>query len=163
MNDQIRVPQVRVIDERGQQLGVYQTTAALQLAQERELDLVEVSPLAQPPVCKIVDYGQLRYETNKKERKQKGKQKKTEVKGIRLSTTISEHDIGVRVEQAKKFLVKGHKVQIELLLRGRQKMHPEIGKEVIRKFITILVDVAVVESPIAQQGGKISAILMAKK
>lgn len=163
MNDQIRVPQVRVIDERGQQLGVYQTTAALQLAQERELDLVEVSPLAQPPVCKIVDYGQLRYETNKKERKQKGKQRKTEVKGIRLSTTISEHDIGVRVEQAKKFLEKGHKVQIELLLRGRQKMHPEIGKEVIRKFITILADVAVVESPIAQQGGKISAILMAKK
>lgn len=163
MNDQIRVPQVRVIDERGQQLGVYQTTAALQLAQERELDLVEVSPLAQPPVCKIVDYGQLRYETNKKERKQKGKQRKTEVKGIRLSTTISEHDIGVRVEQTKKFLEKGHKVQIELLLRGRQKMHPEIGKEVIRKFITILADVAVVESPIAQQGGKISAILMAKK
>lgn len=163
MNEYIRVPQVRVIDEKGEQLGVFDTAAALQLARERELDLVEVSPIAQPPVCKIVDYGQLRYEANKKERKQKGKQKKTEVKGIRLSTTIGDHDIQVRVEQAKKFLEKGNKVQIELLLRGRQKMHPEIGKDVINKFVALLAQIAAVESPISQQGGKLSAILMSKK
>ncbi|EKD76061.1 MAG: hypothetical protein ACD_43C00237G0004 [uncultured bacterium] len=163
MNEQIRVPQVRVIDEHGAQLGVLDTRNAIQMALERELDLVEVSPVAQPPVCKIVDYGQLRYEANKKERKHKGKQKKTEVKGIRLSLTISDHDIEVRVGQATKFLEKGNKVQIELLLRGRQKIHPEIGRVVVNKFIGLLTTVAVVESPISQQGGKISAIIMPKK
>lgn len=152
-----------MIDEHGAQLGVLDTRTAIQMAIERELDLVEVSPVAQPPVCKIVDYGQLRYEANKKERKHKGKQKKTEVKGIRLSLTISDHDIAVRVGQAQKFLEKGNKVQIELLLRGRQKMHPEIGREVVNKFIGLLAESAVVESPISQQGGKISAIIMAKK
>lgn len=157
------MPQVRVIDEHGAQLGVLDTKVAIQMALERELDLVEVSPVTQPPVCKIVDYGQLRYEANKKERKHKGKQKKTEVKGIRLSLTISDHDIEVRVGQAKKFLEKGNKVQIELLLRGRQKIHPEIGREVVNKFIALLAEVAVVESPIGQQGGKISAIIMPKK
>jgi len=163
VNEQIRVPQVRVIDEHGAQLGVLDTRNAIQMALERELDLVEVSPVAQPPVCKIVDYGQLRYEANKKERKHKGKQKKTEVKGIRLSLTISDHDIEVRVGQATKFLEKGNKVQIELLLRGRQKIHPEIGRVVVNKFIGLLTTVAVVESPISQQGGKISAIIMPKK
>jgi len=154
---------VRVIDEKGNQLGVMATSAAIALAHDRELDLVEVSPVAVPPVCKIVNYGQLRYEANKKERKQKGKQKKTEVKGIRLSTTISEHDVNVRVDQATKFMSKGNKVQVELLLRGRQKAHPEIGREVIQKFIQLLASVSAVESPISQQGGKLSAILMPKK
>lgn len=154
---------MRVIDEKGNQLGVMATSAAIALARDRELDLVEVSPVAVPPVCKVVNYGQLRYEANKKERKQKGKQKKTEVKGIRLSTTISEHDINVRVDQATKFMSKGNKVQVELLLRGRQKAHPEIGREVIQKFIQLLASVSAVESPISQQGGKLSAILMPKK
>lgn len=163
MNDQIRVPQVRVIDNAGTLLGVMSTTEAMRLAAERGLDLVEVSPLAQPPVCKIVDYGQLRYEANKKERKQRGKQKKTEVKGIRLSTTIGDHDVSVRVKQASKFLEEGNKVQIELLLRGRQKAHPEIGRGVVQNFITQLATVATVESPVSQQGGKITAIVMPKK
>jgi translation initiation factor IF-3 len=157
------VPQVRVIDAAGEMLGVMATAEALRLARERELDLVEVSPIAQPPVCKIVDFGQLKYEANKKERKQRVKQKKTEVKGIRLSTTIGEHDIGVRVKQARKFLEEGNKVQIELLLRGRQKAHPEVGKDVVLRFMEQLLDVAVIESSIGMQGGKVSAILMPKK
>lgn len=163
INEQIRVPEVRVIDEKGNQLGVMATSAAIALARERELDLVEVSPVATPPVCKVVNYGQLRYEANKKERKQKGKQKKTEVKGIRLSTTISEHDVSVRVDQATKFMSKGNKVQVELLLRGRQKAHPEIGREVIQNFIKLLASVSAPESPIGQQGGKLSVVLMPKK
>lgn len=154
---------MRVIDEKGNQLGVMATSAAIALARERELDLVEVSPVATPPVCKVVNYGQLRYEANKKERKQKGKQKKTEVKGIRLSTTISEHDVSVRVDQATKFMSKGNKVQVELLLRGRQKAHPEIGREVIQNFIKLLASVSAPESPIGQQGGKLSVVLMPKK
>lgn len=152
-----------MIDEQGQQLGVLTTVDAIRRAKERELDLIEVSPLANPPVCKFVNYGQFRYEVKKKERKQKIKQHKTEIKGIRLSTTISEHDTLVRVEQAKKFFDKGNKVHIELLLRGRQKMHPEIGREVMEKFMTSLNTIALVESPISQQGSKLSALLMPKK
>lgn len=163
MNEQIRLPQIRVIDDAGSLLGLMSTTEALRLAAERGLDLVEVSPLAQPPVCKIVNYGQLRYEANKKERKQRGKQKKTEVKGIRLSSTIGDHDVSIRLKQASKFLEEGNKVHIGLLLRGRQKAHPEIGRDVVQNFINQLADVATVESPVAQQGGKISAIVMPKK
>ena len=144
-------------------LGIMSTAEALRLAREKERDLVEISPIAQPPVCKIVDFGQLKYEANKQERKQRVKQKKTEVKGIRLSTTIGEHDIDVRVKQARKFLEDGNKVQIELLLRGRQKAHPEIGKDVVLQFMEHLLDVAAIESSISLQGGKVSAILMPKK
>lgn len=144
-------------------LGVMATTEALRIARERDLDLIEISPIAQPPVCKIIDFGQLKYEANKQERKQRVKQKKTEVKGIRLSTTIGEHDIAVRVKQAKKFLEDGNKVQIELLLRGRQKAHPEIGKDVVMQFMEHLLDIASIESNISLQGGKVSAILMPKK
>ncbi len=154
---------MRVIDAAGEMLGVMTTAEALRLAREKEVDLVEVSPVANPPVCKIIDFGQLKYEANKKERKQRVKQKKTEVKGIRLSTTIGDHDLGVRAKQAKKFLEEGNKVQIELLLRGRQKAHPEIGRDVVLKFMELLLDVAVIESTISLQGGKVSAILMPKK
>ena len=139
------------------------TAEAIRTARERGLDLIEVSPLANPPVCKFVNYGQFRYEVQKKERKQKIKQHKTEIKGIRLSTTISEHDTLVRVERAKKFLDKGNKVHVELLLRGRQKMHPEIGRGVMEKFMISLNTMAVIESPISQQGNKLSALLMPKK
>ncbi|MFA6388902.1 MAG: translation initiation factor IF-3 [Patescibacteria group bacterium] len=163
VNEQIRAPQVRVISEIGDLLGVMSASAALIEARSRGFDLVEVSPIANPPVCKIVNYGQLRYENRKKEQRQKSKQKSTEVKGIRLSTTISEHDTAVRVEQAKKFFSKGNKVQVELLLRGRQKAHPEIGAEVVNKFIKSLDTVAIVESPIKRQGGKFISLLTPKK
>lgn len=139
------------------------THEAIRRAHEIGLDLVEVQPLAQPPVCKFVDYGQLQYERKKKERQQRSKQKKTEVKGLRLSITISDHDLGIRVEQAKKFLSKGHKVQAELQLRGRQKAHPEIGKEVVDRFLTGLENDCVIESPCAQKGGKFIVLIGAKK
>jgi translation initiation factor IF-3 len=163
VNEQIRAPQVQVISETGALLGIMSAGAALIEARNRGFDLVEVSPIANPPVCKIINYGQLRYENRKKEQRQKSKQKSTEVKGIRLSTTISEHDTAVRVEQAKKFFSKGNKVQVELLLRGRQKAHPEIGAEVVNKFIQALNAVAVVESPIKRQGGKFISLLTPKK
>lgn len=139
------------------------TVEALQQAKERELDLVEVSPLANPPVCKYVNYGQLVYEKNKRERKQKAKQKKIEVKGIRLSTTIGDHDFNIRIAQAQKFLEKGNKVQVELLLRGRQKAHPELGADMVKKFIAALAEIAAVESPMNKQGGKFIVLLTSKK
>ena len=162
-NEYIRSKEVRVIDENGNQLGVLATSEALSQAQSRGLDLVEVSPLAKPPVCKYVNYGQLQYEQNKKERKQKSQQKKTEVKGIRLSTTIGEHDIEIRRDRAKKFIEKGHKIQIELLLRGRQKAHPEIGKEVVQKFIDSLNEYVIVESPVIRKGSKFISLIAPKK
>ncbi len=124
---------------------------------------MEVSPIAKPPVCKFVDYGQLQYEQKKKARQQKGKQKKTEIKGIRLSTTIGEHDLGIRQKQATKFLEKGHKVQLELRLRGRQKAHPEIGADVMNKFIEGLSEVSSVETPTQRKGGKFTAMITPKK
>lgn len=139
------------------------TAQALADAQSRELDLVEVSPVAKPPVCKYVNYGQLIYEQNKKDRKQKSKQKKTETKGIRLSTTIGDHDLKVRQGQAEKFLEKGHKIQVELMLRGRQKAHPEIGQQVVKTFIDSLAGDIVVESPVARKGSKFIALVAPKK
>lgn len=139
------------------------TEDALRMAQERGLDLVEVSPVAKPPVCKIVDFGQLQYEQNKRDRKQKSKQRKTETKGIRLSTTIGEHDMNVRVQQARKFVSKGHKIQVELMLRGRQKAHPEVGEGVMKKYIEALAEDTSVESAVARKGGKFIALLAPKK
>lgn len=154
---------MRVIGSRGEQLGVLPIAEAIAEAKAKNLDLVEVSPVANPPVCKIVDFGQLQYEQKKKDRLQRSKQKKTETKGLRVSTTISDHDLEVRVNQATKFLTKGNKVQVELLLRGRQKAHPEIGQEVVQRFIDALEDVATVESPIERKGSKFIALLSAKK
>lgn len=132
-------------------------------AQEKGLDLVEVQPLAEPPVCKYVNFGQLQYERRKKERQQKSKQKKTEIKGIRLSTTIGDHDRQIRLDRALKFLDKGHRVQIELRLRGRQKAHPEIGMDVMQKFIEDLSSQATIESTPKQKGGRFVALISPKK
>ncbi|MFH1536944.1 MAG: translation initiation factor IF-3 [Patescibacteria group bacterium] len=133
-NQEINVPEVRLIGEQNEQFGVVTTHEAIGKAQDLGLDLVEVSPKADPPVCKLVDFGKMKYEQEKKERKEKAKQKKIELKGIRLSVHIGDHDFETRLKQANKFLTKGNKVKIELLLRGRQKAHPELGEEMIKKF-----------------------------
>jgi translation initiation factor IF-3 len=137
-NNQIRVPEVRVIDETGAQLGIMKTSDALALAQERELDLVEVSPQARPPVVKIVNFDKLRYHQKKLEQQQKKKVKKIDVKGIRLSLRISEHDLSIKAKKANEFLQEGHKVKVDLLMRGREQAHPEMGFEVVKKFLTFI-------------------------
>jgi translation initiation factor IF-3 len=137
INNQIRARQVRVIDEAGKQLGVVSLEEALRMAQERNLDLIQVTEKVEPPVCKIMDYGKYLYREEKKERETK-KQKGGEVKGIRLSFGISSHDLEVRVHQAEKFLKEGNKVRIELILRGREKAHLDFAKEKIKKFLETL-------------------------
>lgn len=134
-NDRIRAEQVRVVDDQGQMLGVIQTAKAIALAQEKELDLVEVSPLADPPVCKILDYGQFKYQKEKEARKQKAQSKEVEVKVIRLSVRIGDHDLEVRQNQAGKFLDRGDKVRVELPMRGREKAHQDVAREVVERFI----------------------------
>lgn len=163
-NTEIRAEEVRVIGDDGTQYGVIPFQDALGLAGEKNMDLVEVSPLADPPVCKIMDFGRLQYEQDRQQRKAKSMSKRAgELKGIRLSVTIGDHDLGVRVKNGQKFLDKGNKLKIELQLRGRQKAHPELAKETIDRYIELLERNTVVEQPVKRQGGRFSAIVSTKK
>lgn len=164
INQYIRVPEVRLIDENGQNVGIVETQKAIALAQEGGLDLVEVSPLAQPPVAKIIDFSKMKYKEEKERRKEKAKQKKIEVKGIRLSLRISEHDKEIRLNQAKKFLDQENKIRIGLILKGREKQHLSLAKEIVNKFIDSLNQLIpiMIEHPLNIQGGKLS-VLVAKK
>lgn len=135
VNEHIRIPRVLVIDENGNSLGELNTYEALEIAKSKELDLIEVSPNANPSVCKIGDFGKFQYTQAKQTRQQKAKQKKTETKGIRLGVRTDAHDLGFKKKQAEKFLEKGHKVKIELRLRGREKAHQDLAKKNLQEFI----------------------------
>lgn len=139
-----------------------ETYRAVQLARERDLDLVEVSPVAKPPVCKIMDYGAYQYQQEKKERKHKAKQKKVEIKGIRLGLNIGAHDLEIRKNQALKFFEKGDKVKIELILRGRERAFMERARTIVESFYQSLGDGIIVEQPFTRQGGRLQ-MLVAKR
>lgn len=161
LNEKITSPEVRVVDENGAPLGVLETGKAIEIARSKELDLVEVSPKAEPPVCKILDYGAFKYQKEKEARKQKAQSNEVEVKGLRLTYRIGAHDFDVRINQAGKFLDRGDKVHIELPLRGREKAHRDVAEEVIKRFIVTLQTAYSlrIEQAIAYQGGKLSAIV----
>jgi len=167
VNDQIRVPEVFLIGENGEQIGATSTFKALAMAREAELDLVEVNPKENMPVVKIMDYGQFKYEREKKAHKQKVAQKKVDTKGIRLSVRISEHDFNFRLEQAAKFLERGDKLKIELFLKGRERQHPEKAFETIKDFVGRLEAKEglkiVREQDLTRQGGGFIMILANKK
>lgn len=137
-NEQIRVPKVRVIDENGKNLGILDTPKALEITKEKGLDLVEVSANVQPSICKIIDYGKYQYTQEKKERKQKAKQKKSELKGIRIGFSTSSHDLETKIKQIEKFLKQGHKVRIEMRLRGRERAHKDLAGEKIESFLEMI-------------------------
>lgn len=160
-NEQITVPEVRVIDDEGNFLGVMRTDEAIKIAESRELDLVEVSPKETPPVCKILDYGAFKYQKEKEKRAQKAHAKKVEVKGIRLSVKMGAHDLDVRRKQALGFLEGGDKLKIEIILRGREKAHGEIGIQRINDFINDIRQTydLFIEQPVTRQGGNVSAIV----
>ena len=163
-NERIRALEVRLIDENNEFISVLSTPEALAMAKEKGLDLVLVAPKAVPPVAKIIDYGKLQYEKEKKERKQRAHQKKIEVKGIRLSPRIGQHDLDIRINQSKKFLEEGNKVNIEIFLRGREKQFSNLARQMIEQFVQkINTELPVnIEQPLSQAGGKIS-MLIAKK
>lgn len=160
-NQDIRAKEMRVIDEDGKNLGVLQREEALRIAQEKELDLVQITQSTFPPVCRIIDFGQFKYREEKELKKQKTKQKTTEIKGIRLGVNIGEHDIEVRTKQAEKFLEEGHKVKIELMLRGRQRAHPDVAREKIQSFLKTLPNI-ILEQTIKQIGPKLSCLICRK-
>ena len=137
INNQIRAKNVRVVDENGNQIGILELEKAIQLAKERNLDLIQITEKVDPPVCKIIDYGKYLYRQEKKEKEGKKKQVK-ELKGIRLSFNISQHDLETRAKTAEKFLRGGNRVRIELKLRGREKALENFARQKIEKFLEIL-------------------------
>lgn len=138
INEQIKASEVRVIDEKGQNLGVLKTEEAIRIAKERGFDLVEVSDKVQPSICKIIDYGKYKYAQEKKERKQKARQKIGEIKGIRIGFTTSLHDLEIRAHQIEKFFKEGHKVMIEMRLKGRERAHFDLAKEKLESFLNTI-------------------------
>ncbi|MBI5076849.1 translation initiation factor IF-3 [Candidatus Falkowbacteria bacterium] len=159
-NEQIRAPQVAVIDEDGVSLGAMPTPKALQLANERGYDLVEVSPLSNPPVAKLLNFGSFQYQREKQIKKQRLQSKGLDVKNIRISIKIGEHDRDVRISQADKFLAKGHKIKIELILKGREMQHFNLARDAMRSFQQALTEKTLIEQDVAKQGNKIFMILM---
>lgn len=160
-NERIIAPEVRLIDEQGKFLGVLKLQEALRIAQEREFDLVEVAPKDVPPVCKLLDFGTFKYQKAKEQRVQKAHAKKVEVKGIRLSVKIGEHDLEVRRRKALDFLADGDKLKLEIILRGREKAHGELATERILDFIKRIEETyqLYIEQPVTRQGGNVSAIV----
>ncbi|MGN0713305.1 MAG: translation initiation factor IF-3 [Anaerovoracaceae bacterium] len=159
INEEIRDKEVRVIDTDGTMLGVMPTEKALELATEKKLDLVNISPNAKPPVCKILDYGKYRYELQKKEKEARKKQKTTQVKEIRLSTFIEEHDVQVKANTASKLLKDGDKVKVSLRFRGRERDYKDKGMAVMQSFAEIVSDVAVVEKKPVFEGRSLTMFL----
>lgn len=146
VNHEIRAPRVRVINENGEQLGVLTHHEAMTLAREAGLDLVEVVSTSIPPVCKIIDYGKFRYDQTKRERESRKAQHQVKVKEVKISPNISEHDLLVKLRQAREFLEKGNKVKVSCQFRGREITHPEIGDKLMTRVVQELEDVAMVEA-----------------
>lgn len=152
-----------MIDETGKHIGVMDTSAALALAQERGFDLVEIAPMANPPVTKILDFGAFQFQLEKKERKAKAHQKKVDLKGIRLTFKMGPHDRDTRKAQTLKFLDEGHKIQLEMRLRGRENALKELAKQGIEQFARDLGDDVVVESSLTQNANRLTMIIGRKK
>ena len=163
INGQIRDKEVRLIGEDGEQKGIMPIKEAMRLAQEAELDLVKIAPKAQPPVCRIIDYGKYRYELARKEKEAKKKQKTVEVKEVRLSPNIDTNDLNTKVNNAKKFITKGNKVKITLRFRGREMAHVQQSRHILDDFAELLKDIAVVEKQPKLEGRSMSMVLTEKR
>ncbi len=163
VNERIRVPRVLVVDDEGNRLGEFLTEDALALARERGLDLVEVAPMARPPVCRITDFGKLKYEKKKREAQARKNQSIVEIKEIKLRPKTDDHDMGVKERAIRGFLDEGDKVKITVRFRGREMAHKEIGEDQCRVMAERLVDVAVVEQPPRMDGRQMVMMIAPKR
>lgn len=163
INEQIKDKEVRLIGQDGEQLGIMSAREALRLAQDADLDLVKIAPMAKPPVCKIIDYGKYKYELVRKEKEAKKKQKTVEVKEIRLSPNIESNDLNTKINAAKKFISKGNKVKVTLRFRGREMAHIQNSKHILDDFAEELSDIAMVEKAPKLEGRSMSIVLAEKK
>lgn len=152
VNEKIRAREVRLIDSNGDQLGVKSRNEALDIAQTRNLDLVLVAPNSKPPVCRIMDFGKYRFEQQKKEKEARKKQKIINVKEVRFTPGIGEHDFNTKLKNARKFLDKGDKVKASVRFRGRAITHKELGREVLDRFADEVKDIATIESKPKMEG-----------
>lgn len=147
INDAIRVRQVRLIDDEGGQVGIIDTRDALRMAQEKNLDLVMVSPNTVPPVCRLLDYGKFRFEAQQQEKEARKRARSQEVKSIKLRVKIGDGDFETKLNHVKRFLKDGHKVKITIMFRGRERTHPELGEKLLARAAETLGEYATVESP----------------
>jgi translation initiation factor IF-3 len=161
----IRLSPIRLIDEDNKQVGVIETPEALRRARDAGLDLVEIKADERPPLCKIMDYGKYKYDLSKKEQRSRAASKSSEMKEIRLgrSIKIDPHDVEIRVNQARKFLMDGHKVMIVQRFRGREMMHRHLGSDRLKKIIEMLADISKVETPPKQAGRQMTLLLTPDK
>lgn len=160
INQAIRAKEVRVIDESGKQIGVMTASEALRLAQERNLDLVEVAPNAEPPVCRIIDFGKFMYERTKKEREAKKGQKSIEIKELRIRPKTNWYHTGFKLKRVREFLKAGNKIRVRVIFRAREITHTTIGRDILEKVAVELADAATVEQP-PQMDGKSLVMLLA--
>jgi len=159
VNERIRVREVRVIDDTGQQLGIMAPPAAVAIARQKGLDLVEISPTAVPPVCRIMDYGKYQYQEQKRAREAKKHQRIIEVKEIKFRPKVDEHDYQFKKKHIERFLAEGDKVKATIFFRGREMAHPEIGRRILERLIEELAEVAVAETAPRQEGNQMHTIL----
>ena len=162
INEEIRDKEVRVIDSDGAQLGVMPTAQAFERAYQKNLDLVKIAPQAQPPVCKIMDYGKYRFEQAKREKEARKNQHVVDIKEIRLSLNIDVHDFNTRLNHALRFLKDGDKIKVSIRFRGREMGHPELGQEVMRRFAEACAEVANVEKAAKLEGRNMLMFLAPK-
>lgn len=163
INEEIRDKEVRVISNSGEQLGIMSAKDALRLAEQRDLDLVKIAPGANPPVCKIMDYGKYRFEQAKREKEARKNQHTVEIKEIRLSLNIDTHDFETKLNHAKKFIASGNKVKVSIRFRGREMGHPEIGLENMKRFAQAMEETASIEKPAKMEGRNMLMFLAPKK
>jgi len=159
INGMIRARDVRVIGDAGEQLGVMPTVEAMRIARERELDLVEVAPMAEPPVCRFLDYGKFKYEQAKKEREAHKRQATVNLRQVRFRPKTGKHDLAFKLVLVEKLLDQGNKVKVIVLFRGREMSHPQLGKSLLDDVANALGDRALVERPVALEGRSMNMIL----
>ena len=159
VNRQIRISPVRVISPEGEQLGILPIERALEIAEDQGLDLVEVAPMARPPVCRIMDYGKFKYEEQRQAREARKKQHHVQIKEVKMRPAIEDHDFDFKVRHARKFLEEGHKVKLTMMFRGRQMAHPEYGRQVLDRVFQEVQDLSKVESHPMLEGRSMVMVL----
>jgi translation initiation factor IF-3 len=159
INEEISAPEVRVLDSAGAPLGILPRREALRISTERELDLVEIAPQANPPVCKIIDYGKFVYEQQKREKQQKKTQTQTTLKEVRFKAGTDTHDFDFKTRHAREFLEDGHKVKATVMFKGREILHKELGEVLLQRFIDALADVSKVDQPMRMEGRFLGVML----
>ena len=162
INNRIRVREVRVVGEAGEQLGVLATAEAIKRAEEAGLDLVEVAPTAVPPVCRIMDYSKYKYEQEKREKEARKKQKVVHLKEIRLGPKIGEHDYQFKLRNLEEFLKRGDKVKITMMFKGREMAHVDLGRKILDRLSSDISQIGEIEEPARQEGRFINMVIRAK-